>query len=115
MTAQAFETGCFADVRGVEAARAAGLGAAVFALGAGFTVAAAGADLGAAFAGIADLIKGLGAASGAAETVGASMTASTSIGGGKDATGFAVCVTATRGEVQRDNHHIAMLLEAATK
>jgi hypothetical protein len=119
MTAQALETGCFAEGRGAEAAEMV-LGVADFAFEAGFATSAV---VGVVFAGAAGLVAvwldGLAATCGAAETIGASTTAFTSIGGGRAATGFAfgacVGVVATSGDVQRDSHQIAMLLEAATK
>ena len=119
MTAQALDFGRFVDVRGAEATD---LVAAGFAFGSGFATTAV---FGVAFAVAAGLAEGwltaLATAFGASEIVGTSITAFTSIGGGRAATGLAfgaavsVGVVATSGEVQRDSHHIAMLLEAATK
>ena len=63
MTAQAFEVGRFADVRGADDAAAADLGAAGLALGAGFVaIVVVGDALGATLAGAAVVIEGSGAA-----------------------------------------------------
>jgi len=119
MTAQTLDAGRFVDVRGAEATD---LVVAAFAFGAGFATTAAFVVAFTVAAGLAEgLLTALATVFGASEIVGTSTTAFNSIGGGRTATGVAfgaavgVGVVATSGEVQRDNHHIAMLLEAATK